>query len=252
MKFKDYFSGHAADYAQYRPHYPAELFAYLASIAPNRKLAWDCATGSGQAALQLAQFFDDVIATDASGNQLANARPHKHVDYRLATAEQSGLEAASVALITVAQALHWLDRAAFFVEAARVLQDDGMLAVWCYNLFRISPEIDRLVEDFYRNTVGPYWEFERTLVETGYRTIDFPFREIAAPGFEMEAKWTLEQVLGYLRTWSATKGFIADRDFDPVDSLGNEIRRGWKKADLPRRVKWPLALRVGRIGYEHD
>ena len=247
MKFKDRFSSHAADYAQYRPHYPPELFKYLASIAPDRKLAWDCATGSGQAAVGLAHFFDSVIATDASEKQLTNAERHAGVDYRVAPAERSGLETNSAGLITVAQALHWFDREAFFAEAARVLQSNGVLAVWCYNLCKISPKIDDLVQKFYSETVGAYWDFERTLVETGYRTIGFPFSEIVAPEFQMSAEWTLPRMLGYLRTWSATKSFIAKRGFDPVDSLGNEIRQCWQP-DLARRVHWPIALRVGTIG----
>lgn len=245
MMFKDRFSGHAAEYAQYRPRYPRELFDYLAGVAPNRELAWDCATGNGQAAIGLVPQFAKVIATDASEKQLANAERHERVEYRVATAEASGLESNSVALIAVAQALHWFDLSAFFAEARRVLQKDGVLAVWSYNLFKIAPEIDALVENFYRETVGPYWDFERTLVETGYRTIQFPFQQFEPPPFRMAADWGLDQVVGYLRTWSATKNFIADRGFDPVDSLGEKLRESWAGAEL-REVLWPLSLRIGR------
>ncbi len=59
MTFKDHFSGHAVDYAQFRPHYPAELFDYLASIAPNRELAWDCADRKWSGAVELGKFFAD-------------------------------------------------------------------------------------------------------------------------------------------------------------------------------------------------
>lgn len=243
MNFKDHFSGHAADYAHYRPRYPRELFEYLAALAPDRTVAWDCATGNGQAAVVLGEFFTRVIATDASEKQLANAATHPQVEYRVAPAEASGLPAGSVALITVAQALHWFDCPKFFAEAKRILRGDGVLAVWCYNLFRVAPEIDRAVDHFYRETVGPYWDFERKLVETGYQTIPFPFAEIAPPEFHMRATWSLEQALGYLRTWSATKGFVAQRGFDPVDSLGAELACFWIS---PREVNWPLSCRIGR------
>ena len=169
MQFKDRFSGHAADYAQYRPRYPAALFEYLSSVAVDRELAWDCATGSGQAASGLAGFFDKVIETDASEEQIANAERHDRIVYSVANAEKSGLESHAVSLITVAQALHWLFLDAFYNEAKRVLKPNGALAVWCYNLFEISPQIDSLVTKFYRETVGPYWDSERRLVETGYR-----------------------------------------------------------------------------------
>jgi len=243
MSFKDRFSGHAAEYALYRPHYPRELFQHLASLAPNRDVAWDCATGNGQAAEMLAEFFAQVIATDASEKQIANAIAHPRVKYEVAPAEASGLANESVSLIMVAQALHWFDLEKFFAEAKRVLQPGGILAASSYNLFRVGPEIDRLVDEFYRQTVGPYWDFERTLVETGYRTINFPFGEIEAPTFAMTAEWSLDHALNYLRTWSATKNFIAARGFDPVDLLGQELKPFWNRS---RRVEWPLSLIVQR------
>ena len=245
MQFKDLFSGHASDYARFRPRYPSELFAYLADIAPERECAWDCATGNGQAAVALAKLFQHVIATDASEKQIVNGEPHNRVVYRVATAEQSGLRNASVDLVTVAQALHWFDREAFFAEAKRVLKPNGVLAVWTYNLFKVSPEIDRLIGTFYRETVGPYWDFERRLVETGYRTIEFPFAELPSPDFGMEAEWSLDDVLGYLRTWSATKSFIAARGFDPVLDLSAKLRSVWGKSST-KKVAWPLSVRVGR------
>lgn len=249
MNFKDHFSGHAADYAEFRPRYPRALFGYLASLAPNEQLAWDCATGNGQAAVALGESFQCVIATDASEKQIAQATPHPRVQYRVAPAEASGLEPNSVSLITVAQALHWFQIEKFLAEAKRVLKPNGVLAVWCYGLFQAGPEIDRLIEEFYRKTVGPYWDFERRLVETGYRTIHFPFQEINAPEFEMSAMWSVEHALGYLRTWSATKGFIAARKFDPVDSLDERLRPLWPE---PRRVVWPLSLIVRRKDQEQD
>src|ERR1043166_2300026 len=125
MTFKDHFSAQASDYAKFRPGYPSELFEYLGSVAPSRTLAWDCATGNGQAALELAEVFDRVIATDASEKQIANAQPDARVEYRVAPAENSGLESGTVDLIMVAQALHWFDLPRFYDEARRVLKTDG-------------------------------------------------------------------------------------------------------------------------------
>jgi SAM-dependent methyltransferase len=247
MPFKDRFSAHADEYARFRPHYPRSLFEYLAGIVPERTCAWDCATGNGQAAVPLAEFFERVIATDASEEQIANAEPHKRITYHVDVAEQSELPPASVDLITVAQALHWFERYAFYAEAKRVLKPNGVLAVWCYNLFRISPDIDRLIATFYRETVGPYWDFERELVETEYSTIDFPFDELAPPAFHMEAEWSLDQVLGYLRTWSATKNFIAARDFDPVTELAETLQPFWGNPEATKMIAWPIGMRVGTL-----
>ena len=207
MSFKDFFSGHAGDYARFRPHYPRELFNYLAGITSEQESVWDCATGNGQAAVALAEVFRQVIATGASEKQIAKAQPHNRINYRVASAEQSGLPKESVDLVMVAQALHWLDRNVFFGEAKRILKPNGVLAVWSYNLVKIAPKIDGLVEIFYREAVGSFWDFERRLVETGYRSIAFPFEELSPPDFHMQAEWSLHDVLGYLRTSSATKGF---------------------------------------------
>src|SRR5437762_8211569 len=96
--FHDHFSGVANRYADFRPHYPAELFEHLATLVARTSLVWDCACGNGQATLDLARHFDSVIATDASREQIASASPHPKIEFRVATAEQSGLADESVGL----------------------------------------------------------------------------------------------------------------------------------------------------------
>lgn len=245
MQFKDYFSTHSNAYAKYRPRYPASLFEYLSAVTPQHERAWDCATGNGQAALGLATFFEQVIATDASQSQLESAQRHERISYRVAIAERTGIEAASVDLVTVAQALHWFDLDAFYAEAKRVLKPLGVLAVWAYNLLEIEPEIDAKINAFYGETVGPFWPPERHLIEDGYRSIAFPFRELKPPPMQMEARWNLPDLAGYLRTWSATKRFAGERRFDPVTDLTNELLPIWGAPDKERLVRWPLNVRVG-------
>ena len=245
MTFKDHFSKQAADYANFRPRYPRELFEYLGSVAPSRALAWDCATGNGQAAVELAEVFDRVIATDASEKQIANAEPQDRVEYRIASAEESGLESDTIDLIMVAQALHWFDLPRFYEEVPRVLKSKGVFAASAYKFFHITPEIDRLVNHrYYDKVVGPFWPPERTLVEK-FEELPFPFSEIQTPSFEMIAQWNLEHLLGYLRSWSATQRFIAAKNRDPLEIIAGELRAAWGDAKEPRRVVWPLTLRVG-------
>jgi SAM-dependent methyltransferase len=247
--FSDHFSAVASDYAQYRPRYPLALFDWLASVAPAHELAWDCAAGSGQASPDLAAHFRNVIATDASAEQIAAAPPHAQITYRVATAEASGIDAHSVDLITVAQALHWFDLERFYTEVCRVLKPGGVFAAWCYGFFTChDAAIDHCLLNYYENVVGPYWPPERVHIENGYRDLAFPFDAIEAPAFQMQTRWTLPQLLGYLRSWSAGQRYIKHTGVDPVARLQPELASLWGATDLVRTQNWPLTLRVGRIG----
>jgi SAM-dependent methyltransferase len=245
MKFKDHFSKQAADYAIFRPGYPQELFTYLGRIAPSRQFAWDCGTGSGQAAVELASVFDRVIATDASENQIANAQPHEYVEYRVAPAENSGIQSGTIDLIMVTQALHWFDLDLSYAEARRVLKPIGVLAASAYNLLHINPAIDEVVNRYYFEVVGPFWPPERKLVEQ-FADLPFAFHEIAPPKFEMTAQWNLDHLLGYLRTWSSTQRFIAAKGTDPLEQITNHLRNAWGEPQQTRSVTWPLVVRIGR------
>ena len=243
--FKDLFSDRPDAYARYRPTYPAALFAWLAGQAPATKLAIDVGTGSGQGATALAEHFDRVVGLDPSEAQLRNARAHPRVDYRVARAEQLAASDASADLIFVAQALHWFDHGAFFAEVGRVLVPDGVLAVTCYELTVITPEIDAVVMELYEGHLGPYWEPERKLVETAYRTIAFPFRELDAPAFAMRMRWSVEDLIGYLGTWSPLRRFRNERGFDPLEATIPKLRAAWGDVG-ERSVVWPFSVRAFR------
>ena len=246
MSFKDHFSKQAADYAKFRPQYPRAFFQFIESVARDHELALDVATGNGQAAILLAGVFEWVIAIDASAQQIASAQPHVGVEYRVASAESTGLPANSCDVVTVGQAVHWFDLERFYAEVRRILKPRGLLAVWAYIHLQIAPEIDAVVRRFYDEIVGPFWPPERTMVENGYRDLPFPFEEIKAPPFQIEVSWTLEHLLGYLRTWSATQRFAAEHRNDPVERIASELARSWGDAAEEHLVVWPLAIRVGR------
>jgi SAM-dependent methyltransferase len=244
MSFKDHFSKQAVDYAKFRPCYPKELFDYLASIAPNRQLAWDCGTGNGQAAVGLASIFDRVVATDASEKQIANAEPQERVEYRIAPAENSGIPSGMVDLIMVAQALHWFDLDRFYDEARRVLKPEGILAASAYNLLRIEPAIEEVIKRYYYEVVGPFWPPERELIEQ-FANLPFPFHTIDSPKFDMTASWDLDHLIGYLRTWSSTQRFMAAQGSDPLKQIADDLRIAWRDPRQMRKVVWPLILRIG-------
>jgi SAM-dependent methyltransferase len=246
-QFKDHFSDLASQYAASRPGYSAPLFDYLAGLCPERQAAWDCACGSGQAAVPLADHFETVYATDASKEQVASATPHPRVRYSVAPAEHSGLEAQSVNLVTVAQALHWFDLPKFYAEVDRVLKDNGVLAVWTYSTCTVEgPEADALAQKFYSETIGPYWPPERRIVESGYRDLPFPFTELTPPPLEMQESWPLGRLLGYFRSWSATGRYIKQHGVDPVVTLGEALEKVWGDPMQSRRITWRLFVRVSR------
>ncbi|HWN64854.1 MAG TPA: class I SAM-dependent methyltransferase [Candidatus Binatus sp.] len=245
MSFKDHFSKQAADYAKFRPRYPREMFKYLGTVARSRALAWDCATGNGQAAVQLTEVFDRIIATDASEKQIANAEPHERVEYRVASGEESGLESGTIDLIMVAQALHWFDLDRFYAEAKRVLKPRGVFAASAYRFLHITPAVNDLVNRrYYSEIVGLFWPAERALI-MNFEEIPFPFPEQETPAFEMKVDWTLDHLLGYLRSWSATQRFIAANRRDPLEEIAAELGAAWGDTKQSRRVIWPLTLRVG-------
>lgn len=242
--FPDHFSATADRYARFRPTYPDRLFTVLAEAAPQRERAWDCATGSGQVAVALAAHFAEVVATDASAEQIAHARPHPRVRYAVAPAEAAGLDAASVDLVTVGQALHWFDRPAFFAEADRVLRPGGVLAVWTYGLTTVGPEVDAALARFVEGTLGPYWPPERRLVDEGYASVRFPFAPVAAPDLEMRAEWALDAFVGYVGTWSAASRYRAQEGRDPIPDLRAALAEPWGPG--ARAVRWPLRVFVRR------
>lgn len=247
MTFKDHFSGHAGVYREARPTYPPALFDWLAAQAPRRELAWDCGCGNGQATGELAARFARVFASDPSANQIAQAGPIANATFAVEPAERSSLATAGVDLITVAQALHWFDDACFFAEARRVLAPGGVLAAWGYSDCRIGvPAIDAVKDRLYVELTGPYWPPERTLIEAGYRTMAFPFAEFAAPEFPMVASWTVEHLIGYFRSWSATQRYIKARGHDPVALVEPDLRAAWGDAEQRRDVRWQFHLRAGR------
>jgi SAM-dependent methyltransferase len=244
--FQDHFSGHAADYARYRPDYPVELFEFLAGLAPDRRRAWDCATGSGQSALGLADHFEAVVATDASVLQIRQAARRNRVHYAVAAAEEAPLENESIGLVTVAQALHWFDRARFWEEARRVLVRGGAIAVWSYHGFHVTPEVETVIHRYYKDIVGSYWPLGRGVVEAGYRALAFPFAEVTPPPFLLEKLWDLAALTGYLWTWSATQRYREAKGRDPLPLIREELAKAWGPPEKIRSFRWDLDLRVGR------
>jgi len=246
MKFEDHFSAHSGQYAQYRPNYPDAIYEYLASISPSRSLAWDCGTGNGQAAIGLAQYFERVYATDASAEQIAQAHFHEKIEYHLEPAEHVGLKNGSVDLVTVAQAVHWFNFDEFYNEVKRVLKPRGVLAVWTYGPPEVSPQINRAVQRFFSETLSGFWPERIRYIEECYLTLPFPFEDIVPPSFAIEDKKDLDQLVGFLDSWSGAKQYLKQKGRHPIEEIWDELSDDWRDEKEKRLVRWPLYFRIGR------
>lgn len=246
VQFKDHFSERAAAYAAHRPSYPRSLASTLAAWAPGRQLAWDCGCGSGQLAVLLADEFERVLATDASPQQIREASPHPHVEYRCAPAEASGLEAGSADLIAVAQAVHWFDLPRFYDEVRRVGRPGAVLALIAYGVLEVEG-LEALVGDFYHRVLQPYWPPERRHVETGYRLLEFPFTPLPDPQLHMSTAWDLSALRGYIGTWSAVRALEQVQGPAPFQAFGQALGQAWGDPASRRTVRWPLTVRAGRL-----
>jgi SAM-dependent methyltransferase len=241
------FSSFAKLYAEARPTYPAELFAHVASFVELRHLAWDCATGSGQAAVGLAEHFERVIATDVSEAQIAHATRHPRVDYRVSRSESSAHGDTSVDLVTVASALHWFDEQAFYREVRRVARPGGVLAAWSYHVAHAEPPFGDVFQRLYDEPLRPYFAPAAHLVDDRYEGVVLPGEPLPGGTFFATASWTLDQVLAFVRSWSGTQNYVKERGGDPAGTIAGELEVLCGGNSGVRTLRWPLYLRISRL-----
>lgn len=247
--FIDNFSTQSKEYSFSRPTYPESLFEFLSIITPQKILAWDCATGNGQAALGLCKYFKKVIASDASKNQIQHGFQRENIDYKLFTAENAELDNDSVDIVTVAQALHWFDFDKFYHNVRRVGKKDGIIAVWSYDMHKINPQIDRITGKLNVDgeILGDYWAKETKYVKEKYRTIPFPFKGISVPAFKTTLYWNLHQLWNYMQTWSSVKKYYTENKSNPLDLVKSEMRNLWGNELDKKQVTWDINIRAGII-----
>jgi len=243
---KDLFSNQSDLYARYRPTYPKGLFEYIASFVKEKNIAWDCATGNGQAAVVLADHFKKVIATDISAAQIEKAVKKENIEYSVCPAESTPFADNTFDLVTVAQAYHWIKWLEFKKEVTRVCKPGAVIAVWTYFRNIAGDErIDQAVRDFYENVTKPYWDAERKYVEEKYSTVEFDYNLLPVKDFETVLHWKREDLLGYVGSWSAIQKFIKQNGHSPVPMLKEEINKLWPEGET-KKVVFPIYLKLGR------
>jgi len=247
MSYIKHFSDRPENYQHFRPDYPDALFHHLADLVPERLLAWDCATGNGQAACSLAKYFTQVIGSDINQTQLDVAIKKDNIQYYCWPAEKTTLVDHSIDLITVAQALHWFNFNDFYREVHRVLKPGGIIAAWCYPLGQIIPPVDAIIRKLYEEILGDkYWPPERRYIDNAYQTIPFPFSLLATPNFSIIKDYNFSELIGYLNTWSAVKEYQKRNLQNPLDLIMKELKNAWGDMKQTHQMVWPLYVLVGR------
>ncbi len=241
---KDNFSLRSDNYAKFRPSNPSNFFDYLDTLIISKENAWDCGTGNGQVALQLSKSFQNVYASDISQSQLDNAFKAKKIHYSKQPSEKTNFNKNTFDLIIAAQAIHWFDFEKFYDEVKRTSKENGIICIVDYGRVQVSEEIDNIINHFYTQVIGKYWDKERRYIDKNYQSIPFPFSEIQAPKFINEHLWSLEHFIGYLNTWSAVKHFIKSNNFNPAEEVEKELNRYWAKDEF-KKINFPILLRIG-------
>ncbi|GAX78690.1 hypothetical protein CEUSTIGMA_g6128.t1 [Chlamydomonas eustigma] len=266
-------------YNEYRPNYGTDcpkvfdrIFSYVNS---GNDLAIDVATGTGQAISPIAAKFTRVLGLDVSKSQVDNATPFPNVEYSVRDAHDTQLPGGEADLVTVAQAMHWLDRPRFYQEVLRLLKPGGTFAVITYDfgVLQVRPadqkvdykavqvqadqaerHLNALWHENWHDRMGPYWAAPRKLVDNQYEDMEplAPyFEDVRREQLEMPKRVTAEQLEGYMTSWSAyvthkQKHSVAP---DPALRLKEELSRvlhngGFKSQDMI--LNQTLTLLLGR------
>jgi SAM-dependent methyltransferase len=244
---KDLFSAHADIYAKYRPLYPRDLYDFILNQVTSKEIALDCGTGNGQAASVLAEHFMEVHATDISEKQIGNAIQKPNLYYHICLAEETPFADNKFDLIVSATAVHWFQLDNFFKEVKRIGKNNSVCACWGYKVFRThEPALNELIDKFYFQKIHNYWDAERRHVDAEYKSIPFPFDEIKDPGFATRLQWDLDELEGYLNTWSAVQHYLRIHNLNPVNELMREIKLQVQN-NSKLQITLPIFMRIGII-----
>ncbi|KAI9296555.1 methyltransferase type 11 [Neoconidiobolus thromboides FSU 785] len=254
---KDLFSNHSKIYAQNRPSHPKELFDYLTKNITKRELAWDVATGNGQAASLLADYFDNVIATDLSEKQISEAIKKPNIRYEVEPSEaiDSNLIAPnSVDLITVAVGIHWFPFDKFYERVNKVLKKGGIIAAWVYWHPEVNKEVNQIHVQIEKDYFEKYDPIEVEHCKKGYSTIPWPFKtpewhtkdsDGVNKQFSSVKHLNLDQYCDYLRTRSSAQLYKEDTEKDALTENYEQLLKAWGEPEEVKKVVWNMKLLVG-------
>jgi hypothetical protein len=84
------------------------------------------------------------------------------------------------------------------------------------------------------------------LIEEHYRTLSFPFEYTQAPEFKYKRNWILEELIGYLSTWSALQNYLNRNKVNPLPDIAENLKKYWsKKVQLEGSI--PVFMQIAKI-----
>jgi SAM-dependent methyltransferase len=153
----------AKDYARHRAGFPASFFTRLLDegFLTGAKAVLDLGTGTGTVARGLARNGFDVTGVDPARTLLESARlldeeTGVRVDYRLGTAEQTGLPSDSFDVVIAAQCWHWFEQMPALVEIERVVRPDGRLIIAFFDWLTNAGPVEEMRK--LREKHNPAWQ----------------------------------------------------------------------------------------------
>lgn len=239
------FAKNSANYARFRPSYPAEWYEFLYSHCLGFETALDCGTGNGQVAVDLAKRFSRVIAIDSSTEQIQNAFQNEKVEYKAVPAEEFESDGQLLDLVTCAQSLHWFDLSRFYPRIKKMLRPGALFAAWGYRTFTVDPLIDHVIQEHFHAPIDPYWSGPNRVCSAGYRDIEFPFDEIKAPPLLITRPMIPRQLLAFLGTWSALSRYEEETGTELLEPLAGRLEKVWP-AEEKKIVSMRIHARVGK------
>ncbi|HTU35777.1 MAG TPA: class I SAM-dependent methyltransferase [Candidatus Acidoferrum sp.] len=206
MSFEPRFGHAAEEFQRYRPDYPPPLYERVLSevSTENRRRAMDLGAGTGIVTAHLVSHFREVIAVEPDRGMAAKiAELLPGVLIRNVTAEDCVQEPDSVDLITVANALHWMDAERVFANARDWLRAGAILAIFDRPLPKAGPAVDAVTLEQLR---GPWRTHRDSRLK---RDLDWEGQVRAAPGFSLVGEQKFEYVVSmtpgdYVGFWRST------------------------------------------------
>lgn len=237
----------AAIYSRVRPTYPPELYFWLSRQVKSTERVWDCGCGTGQASIDLAAYFTQVEATDISEAQIAKATPHRKINYSVQPAEKTNFPDQYFDAVCVAHSLHWFELEHFWGEVKRVLKPDGKVFIWGYNWVQFGGQLDEAISQHLLPLLKPFWPEKTVLLREQYRTVEFPFKVMDVPAFELNCQWTMNQAFAFMRSWSAAQIMMQKHGDTLISEAEKEIEYVWQDPLEKVSAKLPFFLYAGQF-----